>query len=116
MARVTTDDVKDIFETDLTDAQLTAFITAANLMVTDQLNGVHSASLLKEIERYLAAHLAASRDQRIAQEKHVDMSVTYQGQYGMGLQSTDFGQHVLMLDTSGTLSNLGKKKAQFKVI
>lgn len=115
MAQVTIDEVKEVFETDLTDAQMNAFITAANLMVTDQLNGVHSAGLLKEIERYLAAHLAASRDQRIAREQHVDSSWTYQGQYGLGLQSTDYGQHVLMLDTSGTLTNLGTKKSQFKV-
>jgi hypothetical protein len=113
MARITASEVKEVFETDLTDAQIDAFITAANLIVTDQLSGEHSDSLLKEIERYMAAHLAASRDQRIVSEKHVDMSVAYQGKYGMNLMSTDYGQTAATLDSSGKLANLGKKKAQF---
>ena len=116
--RVTATEVKEIFDTTLSDAQLDTFILAANLVVTEKLStsGL-STAMLKEIERWLSAHLAAIRDQMPSQEKIGDASVRYQGETGMGLRFTSYGQQVMLLDTTGTLANsLGKKGAVIKHI
>jgi len=42
-------------------------------------------------------------------------SIRYQGRTGLGLAATLYGQQVKMLDTSGTLANLGKKKSVVEV-
>lgn len=103
-------DVKVIIDTDLTDSQIEGFIDAANLLVEEELGDSDlSASLLTEINKWLAAHLLSSRDQRVAKEAINDVSITYQGEYGLGLNSTSYGQQVLVLDSTGTLNNLGKK-------
>ena len=113
--RVTEQEVRDIFETDISD--LTPFITAANLTVTDNLsNQGLSDDQLKEIERWLTAHLATARDPRTSKESLGDASETYQGDSGLGLDSSRYGQMVKMLDTSGKLANLGKAKASMRFL
>ena len=70
MARATEAEVKEIIETDRTDEQVTPFLKAANLLVTDVLTGLgYSDDLLKEIERWLAAHFVAIRDPRMTKER-----------------------------------------------
>lgn len=116
MARVTSDEVKQIINTTLDP---TPFIEAASVVVTDRLASESlGITTLKEIERWLAAHFLAIRDpqkksQSIdgASETYVMASVT-----GEGLKSTLYGQQALMLDSSGVLSNLGKKKVYFNAI
>ena len=114
--RVDGDEVKEIIETELTALQIVPFITAANLIVTDQLTGEHSAALLVEIERWLAAHFVAIRDPRAKAEKTDDASATYYGKDGLGLNHTPYGQQVKILDTTGILASLGKRKAEFRSI
>jgi len=115
MARVTTAEVKEILSTNLEENQLRAFITSANILVTDVLAGKHSGDILKQIELWLSAHFSSIRDQRAAEEKIGDASIRYQGRTGLGLDATLYGQQVKMLDTSGTLANLGKKKSVVEV-
>lgn len=118
-ARVTVNDVKDVIETDVVDPQIRAFINTAHLMVEDLLTGEGLAeNTLTEIERYLAAHLLTLRDPRPQQEKiGSEYSVTYQGKSGMGLQSTQYGQMALTLDTTGKLAeaSMALKQASFIV-
>ena len=111
------DDVKEIFETDLTAAQLAPFCTSANLIVTDKLSGSLDSEQCIEIARWFAAHLAASTLDRMADnEKIGEASIKYSGVTGKGLDATMYGQQVKLLDTSGILANLGKKKVHFEMI
>jgi len=118
MARVTATEVKEIIDTDLSDAIVDVFINSANIIVTDRLgdNTDITADHKKEIERWLSAHLVAIRDQRSESEKVGDASVKYQGKTGLGLDVTLYGQQVKVLDTTGTLDNLGKPSATLTVI
>lgn len=116
--RVTATEVKEILDTDLADAQIETFILAANLVVTKKLADAGlGTDLLKEIERWLSAHLVAIRDQIPSKESLGDASMTYQGKTGMHLNFTSYGQQVLLLDTSGILaSSAGKRAAVAKHI
>ncbi len=117
-ARVNAYEVKEIIDTDLSDIQINNFINAAHLLVVQiDLAGVGLAELLlKEIERWLAAHFLAIRDQRVQKESvGGEWSAEYQGKTDMGLKSTTYGQQALALDTSGKLAALGQKAAGFTV-
>lgn len=107
--RVSDAEVKEIIETDIDD--VTPFITAANLAVNDALSGEGlAAARLKEIERWLAAHLVAMRERQVASEGMLDSSVSYGGKFGMGLEFTQYGQQVNMLDPTGKIASLSKSK------
>ena len=117
--RTSVSDVGLIFNTSLGSAIVTAFITTANLIVNEELvgSGMTDARLV-EVEKWLSAHLLATRDQRY-QSKAVDSNrttVSYQGKTGLGLKATFYGQQVLLLDRSGTLASLGEglKSASIK--
>lgn len=116
MARVTVDDVEEIFDNS-DSIPLGAFITGANLIVTKNLSGTILVSdELVEIERWLSAHMAAMR---IRQEDSIKVSsaqAKFTGKYGMRLSSTQYGQMVLVLDRTGILASLGQPAAQFAVI
>ena len=112
---VTTSEVLEIIETDVTDA--TPFIQAA----TGVMSGLPSIALLasdlqKEIQRWLSAHFLAMYDQRVTSEKTGDASYTYEGTTGMGLDSTRYGQQAKILDITGTLADAGKTQAFFEVL
>jgi len=112
--RVTEAEVKEIFDTDIT---LTPFITAASQIVdTKLLNKGLTDEQLKEIERWLSAHLAANSDMRADRQEMGDSRVEYNRKYGLGLDSTMYGQQVKVLDTTGIMSNLSKRRAQINVI
>ncbi len=117
MARITESELLEIIDVDDSVTTTSPFITAANLLVTDKLAGSGlSDALLKEIERWLAAHFIAIRDPRAASEAAQGVSVSYQGGgYGAGLMGTQYGQQAVTLDYTGTLAALGKKKVVFAV-
>ena len=118
MARVTDGEVREILFADFdSSVSLGAFITAASLTIDQHLSGQGlSNELLKEIERWLAAHLAAVYQPAAASEREGDKSATYEGQTGLGLDFTRYGQQVKLLDPTGTLANLGRRKAKFQVV
>lgn len=117
--RVTADDVKEIITTTVSDSDIGAYILAADVMIDTYLaneTGM-SADLLKEIERWLAAHLLSMGKQ--PQERNVrvgEAEFRIGAQFGKGLEATTYGQVVLQLDTSTKLSNINKPKALFKVL
>ena len=113
--RVADYQVKEIIDTSLTTTD--PFIETANIIVTEKLSGQGlSVSHLAQIEKWLAAHFVATREPSIKSEKIGEAAATYFGKDGMGLESTRYGQQVLVLDTTGILANMGKKKANFEVI
>ena len=105
--RTTDDEVKEIIDTSLDD--LTPFILVASQQV-DRISGLGTA-VLKEIERWLAAHFVAIRDKRTSKDSVGDSSHTYEGRTGMALDFTRYGQQAKLLDTTGTLRKVGMKKA-----
>ena len=118
MSRVTGDEVKEIIDTTLTASQITPFITAANITVTSALSSTSlTAVAKKEIERWYAAHLVYIRDPHLKKEKIGDAEDTrHVGELGKGLKSTPYGQVVLDLDTTGNMSNLGKRQSKIEAI
>lgn len=112
MARVTANEVKEIFDTDLEDASLSAFINSANLLVTALLTGKYSTAILKDIEKWLAAHFAAHMDPVAENEEMGDGKNKYMlGKRGMGLEGTPYGAQVKLLDYLGILAEAGKPSA-----
>jgi hypothetical protein len=122
--RVTETEVLAILDTDREEAAITPFVTAANLVVTDRLTGAHAAALLKEIERWMAAHLASVLDSPALREKLGDAEIEYGKSVGIsdavsatGLLMTRYGKQVLLLDSSGLLaSGVGKRRAVLTAI
>lgn len=118
--RVSAAEVGQIIDTDLSDPIVDVFIGAANITVTDLIgsNANLSTAQLKEIERWLTAHLlACTREQQAQGEAATDAKITYQGKTGMGLDSTFYGQQVKLLDTTGVLAaQIGKKEASVYAI
>ncbi len=112
---VTEAEVLEIIDTDLTD--ISAFMQSAAAITSEVLSSTTlSSDLKKEIERWLAAHFISMRDQRVKSEKTGDASFTYEGNTGMGLKFTRYGQQAMALDISGSLDDLGSATMQFEVL
>ena len=114
--RVTEAEVLEIMptETILTESTILPYIDSANVFVTDLLDGVLEDSVLTEIEKWLSAHMATVTKERLSKEAGAGGAyIKYAGVWGEELKSTQFGQMVLMLDTSNTLRGLinGKQSA-----
>jgi hypothetical protein len=107
--RCSPDDVQAIIDYDPAIENLDPFIEAANELVTEicapAVNG-YSATRLKQIETWLAAHFLAVRDPRYASESMGQASASVQGQVGMNLSLTTYGQQAMLLDTKGGLARL----------
>lgn len=117
--RVNDCEVKEVFSTTLNTVP---FIVAAHSIISQQ--GLasypcHDEASLKEVERWLAAHLAATSDIQysIQKEKMGDSEDSYfDRSKGEGLKGSSYGQQAILLDCSGVLATLGKRKARFEVL
>jgi hypothetical protein len=120
MARVTATEVKDILSNCTLETHvIDTFITAGNQLVTRVFAGssVFSVAELKEIERWFVAHMIASTLTRTtSDEKLGDASVTYTGKWGTNLDSTNYGQMVKQLDSTGLMTSIGKQKASITAV
>jgi hypothetical protein len=107
--RVSDSDVQAIFPTTLNTQP---FIETASVYVDTYLTGSGTPEpVLREIERYLAAHFACCADPRATDIGDGDTRVRLQrGQDGTGFASTQYGQAALALDGTGTLRALGTRK------
>lgn len=109
MARVTPDDVLEIIDVDSSLTDLYPFIAAANALVTQTIGAYGlEDSLLKEIERWLAAHFVAIRDPRYDMQSIGDAKASYTVKVGEGLGATRYGQQVLLLDVTKQLEGGGR--------
>jgi hypothetical protein len=104
----------NVTETKLPDAKIAPFITAGDEIV-DQVfldDTELSTTLLAEIKKWMVAHMIASTIYRTtSDEKLGDASVKYTGKWGMKLESTPYGQVVLVMDITGRMANVGKMRA-----
>jgi len=103
--------IRASIETD-PDLNLTPFINRANAL-TDYVaskdsQGVLSVAMLREIETLLACHFYDRIDHAYAERATGKASGVFQGQYGMHLDGTKWGQDAITMDVSGTLSKLSK--------
>ena len=112
--RVNDSEVKCILDTTI---DTTPFIKTASILIDQFLVG-HGlpAELLKEMERWWAAHLTAIRDLQPQKERTGEAEITYQGKTDMGLNATLYGQQVLTMDTTGILANIGNRPAKWETI
>lgn len=109
--RTSPDEVKAVIDTDLSVPEVDPFITTASLLVDEHLTDLLSDALLTQIETYLAAHLITLWEPRAKSESADGVAFSYEGAAtGEGLRSSRYGQLVLMLDSTGTLANLDRKK------
>lgn len=129
--RVTAQEVKEIIETNLSDSRINTFITAANAIITAKISQspVLSDTLIKEIERWLSAHLITIykqaggseasggivRFERVG-ETAVGYDMSSKKMNTLNLENTEYGRQVVMLDITGTLANLGKRKARMDTL
>lgn len=129
MARVTSDEVKEIMDgCNLSTAEIEVYINAANVFINSifgltnpvddsSSDTVSETNLYFEIERWLTAHMIASTKFRTTTEEQInDAKIVFTGKFGMGLDSTPYGQMVKMLDITGTLATADKKKASIFAI
>lgn len=117
--RVTADEVREIFETTLINAEINAAIGIANDMISalDIAGAGVSETTLTAIELLLSAHFCALKDPRARREAiSGEVSAQYQGKDGMGLSSTHYGQNALAIDWSGKLASAGKRRASLSVV
>jgi hypothetical protein len=120
MSRVSSAEVLAIMDLGSGVTDVDAFIAGATLVVTERLGekGL-SDDLLKEIERWLSAHFVSINLPKIMEEKIGGASQKYEGIVFIGskkgLDTTRYGQQVLVLDSTGTMSNIGKVAASISV-
>jgi len=120
------DDVKNIVETPagLTDDTIALFMSDADLIVEEQLEGKGmSVGRLESIARYLTAHFITVLVERggLTSQEVDNARETYGSpKDGAGLAMTRFGQQAIVLDSSGTLKAMAmpnrKLNAQFRVL
>lgn len=108
--RTTAAAVDAIIDDDLSAVNLTPYIDAANELVTEicAVNTAYTADRLEKIERWLSAHFYCIFDPRTKSEGVSGISASYEGNTGMMLQATRYGQQAMLLDTYGGLSVMSK--------
>ena len=130
MARVTYDEVIEIMDNcTLSSTVVETYINAANLFLNSLFNitdadessessgAVETTDLYKEMERWLTAHMISSTRFRMSKSEQVgDAKVEYVGKFGMGLDSTPYGQMLKMMDPTGELASADKRKASIFAI
>lgn len=96
----------------INEPNLTPFVDTASAVVDDVVQCITNRGLtLSEarrelLERWLAAHFYQQSDQAYASRSTLRASGQFQGQTGMFLENTKYGQTALTLDTSGCLSRI----------
>ena len=99
MDRVTGAEVKEIFDTTLTEAELAPFILAATSSIGSRLDDTYTDAEIKEIERWYAAELASARDPRVSKEDVLGIKSEYVRDGG-----SPYWAMVKRLDWAGVLS------------
>jgi len=111
MARTTPNNVQAILGDNYdSNIDLMPFIETATALVDEVVNCAAaknitiSSALLEKIERWLAAHFYAHADPLYQSRSTGGASASFQGQTGMGFESTVYGQTAMRLDPSGCLA------------
>lgn len=117
MQRCTPAEVKEILDdSSLSDAIVLAYIGSASTLVSNVLGSGQTVQL-KEIERWLTAHMiTVSRERMAKKEEAGGAKIEYIGDYGRGLDSTPYGQMVIALDQTGALALVMYRSAKVTAI
>lgn len=76
-----------------------------------------TSSQLEDVELWLTAHMISSTLHRTTSKETIgDTSVSYTGYWSKNLESTPYGQMVLILDTTGLMGNVGKQAASITAV
>ena len=91
-----------------------AFIDTA-VAVTDYVAsqdsaGILTTALLFQIETYLAAHFYEHLDPQYTSKVTGDAEGRFQGEFGVGLDSSKWGQTAKRMDVTGTLASMDRGK------
>jgi hypothetical protein len=117
--RISSNDVMGIIDFDPVIADLTPFIQAADMLITELCANAnpptgYSNDQLCIIETWLAAHFLAVRDPRYQSERMGNASASYQSMVGLNLGLTPYGQQAQFLDFKGGLAWIDKHISQGK--
>lgn len=109
--RVTEEQVREIIPTSSV-VSIKPFIDAANAL-TDYVSSKDTQSLLTsalliEIEKSLAAHFYEANDPQYKEKETGDARAIFQGEWGMGLDRTSWGQNAKTLDVTGMLASISR--------
>ncbi|OQX65415.1 MAG: hypothetical protein B5M51_00795 [Anaerolinea sp. 4484_236] len=119
-ANINADDVREIMDTDLSDARINAFINLAYRMIQridGELGDCGGDDTFDAIHVLVTCHLITSNEQVVATEKIGDTSVTYHAAAkGTGLNATFYGQQAIDMDCSGMLSSANKPKVSLEAV
>ena len=119
--RVTALEVKEILnDSTVSDAVVDTYIIGANALITKifENDGVITTVMLKELERWLTAHLIVSTIDRMAKQEKLGAAevlyseaVVYFGVGSKMLSTTPYGRNVLILDFTGKMGKAGAQNA-----
>ena len=96
------------------DAALTLapHITAAGLIVEEEIGTALSEAFKDEIKKWLAAHLAYQFKPEVRSSAMGSTRLLRRSERpGLGLESSRYGQQVLLLDSTGKLGKRGRRQA-----
>lgn len=118
--RVTATEVLEIMDNcTVEESVVDSIIIAANAIIDKVFEGdaTVGTTLLKEMERWLTAHMIASTLSRMASvEKLGEAEITYTGKWGEKLNSTPYGQVVLTMDPTGKMAKAGRAGASIYAV
>lgn len=123
MARTNQGLVRGILDKDYNGTTpLKPFIDTASIQVDNLVSYAESRSIdiqdstLEMIERWLSAHAYVTTDQVTSEETIGQARAKYQGQTGLGLDNSKYGQMAKSLDPTGYLKSLDKIKVTKKIV
>lgn len=113
------DAVKEIIDSDKTDAEINNFLNMAyyiTLPLVGKLDACGGSSALCQIRQVLAAHFLTMWERQAKSESVAsEWSITYLGKDDLGLDASLYGQNAKALDCSGTLAKAGLKGVLMQV-
>lgn len=113
MLLITGADVRAVYETDRDDDAIQPFLAVTQAFTDDRLTGKLSAGILKEVQRYYAAHLLFVTDTGVHDSLRTeDVSERFTGfDKAPGLLDSRWGRTAVSLDSSGTLAAMSTLRA-----
>ena len=112
MARTTPELVEAIIEVDST-VDLQPFIDSATEIVTECCGAAgYSATYIRDIETWVAAHFYCARDPRTTLEHAGEVREFYENKVGFGFKNSRYGQRALLMDYAGGLAALDNALAK----
>lgn len=102
---VTPDQVKSIGDFGVEDSVISDRIEDAEMVVEDSLPTSADEKKKRVLLKWLAAHLVAIREKPLEQMSVGESEYIFQGEAGLGLEHTSYGQQVMVLDTNDALTS-----------